>query len=212
MALRGTIGPHLAVAGLATALVAGTLLVSGSASSLAQELGTGATPTQQGHPMAVKKDQKAGQPGVKGGGPMAQLAAGKRVVYTTVSPATHEADHYQLVLTNGPTAQSVAVNVIIMDHANQTNTPVLQEQLQLAAGEKRTLTTDNGYGEANHFRTAIAAQNQDLTFEVTIHDASGNEAARFNQRAFMYRDLTAGRQGGPGGEGKPKHGPHMPGQ
>lgn len=212
MALGRKIGPNLAVVGLAAALVAGTLLVTGSASSLAQELGaSGAEPGHQ-HPM-VGKDKMGGQTPARGPRPLAQLAAGKRVLYNTVSPGTHEGDQYQLVLTNGATAQAVAVNVIIMDHANQANSPVLQEQLQLAAGEKRTLNTENGYGQANHFRTSVAAQNADLTFEVTIRNASGEEAARYNQRAFLVQDLTAGRPGGhKGGENMPKHGPHMPGQ
>lgn len=65
---------------------------------------------------------------------------------------------------------------------------VLEQALELAAGERRELTSGNHYGVADHFNADLAAQNRDLSFEVVITDVQGAEAARFNQRAFMLRE------------------------
>ena len=176
MAMQSTLTRRAMVTGLATAIVGTTLLATGAAGSLASEL---------------KADG-----GAAAARPVArpEVPAGARVGWAATSPATHQGDHYSLVLTNGPTAQRVWVRTMIMDHRTQTNTMVIAEQLQLAANEQRELKADNNYGTANHFQTSIGAESQSLTFQVTLTDSSGAETARFNQRAFMQRTDLRGSQ------------------
>src|SRR5438067_2501787 len=58
--------------------------------------------------------------------------------WSAVSPATHKGDHYTLTLTNGATAQQVALFVMLMDHRAHVNTQELREIVSLAPGESRT--------------------------------------------------------------------------
>ncbi|MCM8748733.1 hypothetical protein NET02_06205 [Thermomicrobiaceae bacterium CFH 74404] len=108
--------------------------------------------------------------------------------WTATSPATHAGDQYQLVVTNGETPQTVYVRVMIMDHRNHNNIVVLQQRLELEAGEQRVLTAVNDYGTANHFQTAIGSETTDLTLEVSLTASDGERTAWFNQRAFMLRE------------------------
>lgn len=111
-----------------------------------------------------------------------------RYGWTATSPATHAGDQYQLVVTNGETPQTVYVRVMIMDHRNHRNIVVLQQRLELAAGEQRVLTAVNDYGTANHFQTAIASETTDLSFEVSLTASDGTQTAWFNERAFLRRE------------------------
>lgn len=204
MALSSKIMSGAAMGGTAAALVVTTLLVTGAARSLAYELKPASIggSAQVGGPVTGKVvaapavSQSADHSMAR---PAARLAAqtrmqpGARVAWRTVGPWTHLGDGYSLVLTNGPTPQQVTVRVAIMDHRNQVNTVVLEERLQLAGGERRVLPAANEYGDANHFRTAIVAQHEDLAFDVTMTDSSGAESARYNQRAFNFIDDLAQR-------------------
>lgn len=109
--------------------------------------------------------------------------------WSATSPATHEGDTYTLALTNGATAQRIRVRVVIMDHAAGVNPLVLDERVDLAAGEQLVLTAVNDYGPANHFNTRIVSEQADLTFEVSVTDASDERVAWFNERAFMQRAI-----------------------
>src|SRR5437762_6085020 len=66
--------------------------------------------------------------------------------WSAVSPATHTGDHYTITLTNGPTAQQVALFVMLMDHRAHRDTRELREIVTLAPGERRTFEADNTYG------------------------------------------------------------------
>lgn len=114
--------------------------------------------------------------------------------WSATSPATHRGDRYRLVLRNGATAQRVGVSTVIMDHRAHRNLEVIREVLQLAPGERRELTAENHYGTANHFSTRIAAQHEDLTWEVTLTNSAGEQTAWFNQHAFMRMDLPQSHQ------------------
>src|SRR5438105_707500 len=109
------------VAGLSTALVGGGLIATGAAGALASE----AAPSLGAHLETIALARQAG------------------IHWTATSPTTHQGDQYQLVITNGATAQHLVVRTQIMDHHNHKNTVVIQEQLQLAPGEQRILTATN---------------------------------------------------------------------
>ena len=189
------------VVGLATGLVALTMLTTGAAQSLAS-VGHSGNQTSRSQANAAS-DKSNARPVAKPASPAALAQqAGMQVAWRATSPATQPGDHYRLVLTNGSTPQRVTVRTMIMDHANQVNTAVVQEDLRLAAGERRDLAAANEYGRANHFTTAVAAQTEDLQFQVTLKDSSGAETARFNERAFMVR------KGGPANRGQQEHQPH----
>ena len=121
-------------------------------------------------------------------GRLVRLPPEVRYGWTATSPATHAGDQYQLVVTNGETPQTVYVRVMIMDHRNHSNIVVLQQRLELEAGEQRVLTAVNDYGTANHFQTAIGSETTDLTLEVSLTASDGERTAWFNQRAFMLRE------------------------
>ncbi len=126
--------------------------------------------------------------------------AGWQFRWKATSPAIHLGDQYDLVVTNtGEEDQRARIRTVIMDHANKTNTPVIDESVELAPGEERELTTLNEYGTANHFNTIIGSETQDLGLAVKVTDAEGTEIARFNERAFLVQE---------GGKQKAKAKPH----
>ena len=115
--------------------------------------------------------------------------AGWQFRWKATSPAIHLGDQYHLVVTNtGEEGQQARIRTVIMDHANKTNTPVIDEAVELAPGEERELTTLNEYGTANHFNTIIGSETQDLGLAVKVTDAEGTEIARFNERAFLIQE------------------------
>ena len=110
------------------------------------------------------------------------------VQWSATSPATHLGDEYTLVVTNaGAETQVVWVSALIMDHGAHTNTFKIVERVELAPGEEHVFTAVNDYGTANHFRTNVASETDDLTLLVTLTDASGEETTRFTDRAFWVR-------------------------
>lgn len=112
--------------------------------------------------------------------------------WKATSPAIHEGDRYTLLVTNtSEEAQEARIRTVIMDHANHTNTDVVDEQVELAPGEEREFTTDNDYGTANHFNTIIGSKTQDLALAVNIVDSGGAETARFNEKAFLVQEAKA---------------------
>lgn len=118
-----------------------------------------------------------------------QKMAGWQFRWKATSPAIHLGDQYDLVVTNtGEEDQRARIRTIIMDHANKTNTPVIDEPVELAPGEEREFTTVNEYGTANHFNTIIGSETQDLGLAVKVTDAEGTEIARFNERAFLVQE------------------------
>jgi hypothetical protein len=205
MALSSKITRLAGIGGLAAALVGTTLLVTGAAGSLAHELkpaGISGAAQISGQstgeavsaPAASQTSPQAmARPVAAGFAAQTRMQPSARMAWRTVGPWTHLGDVYSLILTNGPTPQQVALRVAIMDHRNHVNTVVLEERLQLAAGERRVLSATNEYGDANHFMTAISAQHGNLEFEVTMSDSSGAESARYNQRAFNFIDDLAQR-------------------
>ena len=115
--------------------------------------------------------------------------AGWQFRWKATSPAIHLGDQYDLVVTNtGEEDQRARIRTVIMDHANKTNTPVIDEPVELAPGEERELTTLNEYGTANQFNTIIGSETQDLGLAVKVTDAEGTEIARFNERAFLIQE------------------------
>ncbi len=115
--------------------------------------------------------------------------AGWPVRWKATSPAIHEGDRYTLLVTNtGEETQEAQVRTVIMDHANHTNTNVVDEQVELEPGEEREFTADNDYGTANHFNTLIGSETQNLELAVGIADAAGTETARFNEKAFLIQE------------------------
>jgi hypothetical protein len=223
MALSPRLGRRTAAATLAIALISGVLLVSGAAGSLVHNLKVAggwqpdaATNTQMASSAgrqvkaervaanAAKKQARVADPSAATG--RAQAQPSLRVGWVAVSPWTHMGDRYSVALTNGPTPQKVMVHAMIMDHRNQLNTPVLHEELQLTAGERRELSAANQYGDANHFHTRLGAENDSLTFQVTLVDSSGAETARYNQRAFNFLSRFGA---GPRAPDKQDQTPHM---
>jgi hypothetical protein len=161
--------------GGASALAVGVLAGSGVRGAMAQE----ASPTpEEGTPEARERaralKEKLEQYGYR---------------WSATSPATHRGDVYTLTATNAGTAPvTLYVFTIVMDHRQHHNEIVIEEEFELAAGESRQVTATNEYGTANHFATRIATDAADgstLTLTVTIVDASGQETATFNQRAFL---------------------------
>jgi hypothetical protein len=120
------------------------------------------------------------------------------VSWRATSPAIDTGDCYTIRLTNGSSPQSVFVRTVIMDHAAQVNTPVLNGLHELAAGETLTLQAVNDYGAANHFATTLVSQNEDMTFEVTVADEAGQPIAWYSERAFMVEHRAPGERLGRG--------------
>jgi hypothetical protein len=118
------------------------------------------------------------------------------VQWSATSPATHLGDQYRLLVTNaGAEAQVIWVSALIMDHSAHTNIFKIVERVELAPGEEHVFTAVNDYGTANHFKTNVASETEDLTLVVTLTDASGEETTRFNEKAFWVRSgalLAAG--------------------
>lgn len=140
-----------------------------------------------------------GPPGVHAGHGGREMA-GMTVRWSATSPATHRGDRYTLVVKNtGEEDQRAMIHATIMDHRNHDDTTVVDEPLELAPGEERELTAVNDYGTANHFKTTIASETQDLGLTVTVTDSAGEETARFNQEAFLVREKEAGGQTNGGG-------------
>lgn len=117
-------------------------------------------------------------------------------IWRATSPATHLGDEYTLTLTNtGTTEQLVWVRVVIMDHRNHENTPVIEELITLAPGASRDLTAANDYGTANHFNTRLTTMSEsDIALTVTVITADGVQAATFNERAFMVESRGRRRE------------------
>lgn len=110
------------------------------------------------------------------------------VQWSATSPATHLDDQYRLIVTNtGAEAQEVWVSALIMDHSAHTNTFKIAERVELAPGEERAFTAVNDYGTANHFKTNVASETEDLTLLVTLTAASGEETTRFTEKAFWVK-------------------------
>lgn len=118
----------------------------------------------------------------------AQAGPGLPVKWKAASPATKLGDQYAFVVTNtGDEAQRVNVKALIMDPRAKINTPLINEQLELAPGEERELTAVNDYGDAVHIVTRLGSETRDLGLSVELADSSGKETARFNQEAFSVR-------------------------
>jgi hypothetical protein len=116
--------------------------------------------------------------------------------WKATSPAIQLGDRYTLVVENtGEEDQQARIRTDIMDHRVHTNTNVIDEELELASGERCELTAVNDYGAANHFNTIIGSQTQDLGLAVKVVDAEGTETARFSERAFLTQ---AGKAKGKG--------------
>ena len=116
--------------------------------------------------------------------------------WKATSPAIHLGDQYDLLVSNNSDEdQRAQIRTVIMDHANKTNTPVIDENLELGPGEERRLTADNEYGTANHFNTIIGSETEELGLLVTVTDDEETEIARYNERAFLIQE---------GGKGKGK--------
>ncbi len=121
-----------------------------------------------------------------------QKMAGLPIRWKATSPAIHEGDRYTLLVTNtSGEAQQAHIRTVIMDHANRTNTDVVDERVELAPGEERELTAVNDYGDANHFNTIIGSETQDLALAVSVTDSAGTETTRFNERAFLAQEGKA---------------------
>jgi hypothetical protein len=142
-----------------------------------------------------------------GGGKAKGKMGGMPFQWKATSPAIHEGDRYNLVVTNtGDEAQEVFINTVIMDHRNHTNTAVVNERPELAPGEEREFAAVNDYGTANHFNTKIGSETRDLDLAVTVTDEAGTETARFNDGAFMVQEAGAGAKGKAKGKGEKAHG------
>ena len=109
--------------------------------------------------------------------------------WKATSPAIHLGDTYDLLVSNkSDEDQRAQIRTVIMDHRNKTNTPVIDEKLELAPGEERRLTTTNEYGTANHFNTIIGSETEELGLSVAVSDDEGTEIARYNERAFLVEE------------------------
>ncbi len=138
---------------------------------------------------AAQEDDAADEP--RSRAEQMEILAGYGFLWSATSPATRLDDTATILLTNrGSDPLDIWVKTIIMDHQAHHNERVIDEMLTLNAGESRTLTAVNAYGQANHFSTRMAAGTgdpQELGLEVTITDASGTETASFNERAFWIK-------------------------
>ena len=109
--------------------------------------------------------------------------------WKATSPGIHLGDQYDLLISNkSEEDQRAQVRTVIMDHANKTNTPVIDEKLELEPGEERKLTATNEYGTANHFNTIIGSGTEDFGLSVSVADDEGTEIARYNERAFLIQE------------------------
>lgn len=120
-----------------------------------------------------------------------ELFAQYGYLWSATSPATHQGDTFTLALTNrGDSALKLLPRVTIMDHMNHYNLPVIEEELELGAGQTRELMASNDYGVANHFSTNMLVSTGDASLlgaTVTIRDAAGEETASFNERALWIK-------------------------
>ena len=169
-----------AVGALVIALVGGVVYVSGASQTLAAARAdpAGGPHAPAGGPATPKHDPLQDDPQFR------TAAAKGHFRWSAVSPATHKGDHYTITLTNGATAQQVALYVMLMDHRAHQNTPELREIVSLAPGERRSFEADNNYGVANHWATRVATDTKDITWDIAIKDGGGTIAA-FNQRGFL---------------------------
>jgi hypothetical protein len=109
--------------------------------------------------------------------------------WKATSPAIHLGDTYDLLVSNkSDVDQKAQIRTVIMDHANKTNTPAIDEKLELEPGEERKLTTTNEYGSANHFNTIVGSETVDLGLSVAVTDDEGTEIARYNDGAFLIQE------------------------
>ncbi|CAN5694045.1 hypothetical protein BH23CHL5_BH23CHL5_26180 [soil metagenome] len=112
-------------------------------------------------------------------------------LWSATSPATRLDDTATILFTNRRSDPvDIWVKTTIMDHQAHHNELVIDETFTLTAGETRTLTAVNAYGQGNHFSTRMAAGTgdpQELGVEVTVTDVSGTEIASFNKRAFWIK-------------------------
>jgi hypothetical protein len=132
----------------------------------------------------------ADEPGGGGKGKMAGLP----FRWKATSPAIHEGDQYTLVMKNTTEEdQKARVRTVIMDHSNHTNTDVIDEQVELAPSEEREFTAVNDYGDANHFNTIIGSETRDLDLAVSVTDSTGEETARFTDKAFLIQEGQKGK-------------------
>jgi hypothetical protein len=150
-------------------------------------VGLGATlavPSLAADPAAADDEASAG----KGEGQQKKMP-GWAHRWKATSPAIHLGDRYDLVVSNNSEEdQQAQIRTVIMDHANKTNIPVIDEKLELAPGEERELTAVNEYGTANHFNTIIGSETQDLGLTVSVTDPAETEIARYNERAFLIQE------------------------
>lgn len=111
--------------------------------------------------------------------------------WSATSPATHQGDTFTLALSNrGDSALKLLPRVTIMDHQSHYTFPVIEEELELGAGQTRELVAGNDYGVANHFSTNMMVSTGDVSLlgaTITIRDAAGEETASFNERAFWIK-------------------------
>jgi hypothetical protein len=142
-----------------------------------------------------------------GGGGKGKMG-GMPTRWKATSPAIHEGDRYNLVVSNtGDEAQEAWIRTVIMDHRNHANTDVIDEQVELEPGEEREFAAVNDYGDANHFNTQIGSETKDLDLAISVTDAAGTETARFNQKAFLIQEGAAvGAKGKAKGKGEKARG------
>ncbi|HEY7032484.1 MAG TPA: hypothetical protein VH482_14180 [Thermomicrobiales bacterium] len=167
------------------ALAAGVLAKSGIGGALAQD----ATPAPaEGTPEAGKQTLK-------------EKLEQYGYLWSSASPATHKGDVYTLTVTNpGTSPVKLWVFTILADRRQRHVEVLIKEEFELAGGQSRDLTATNDYGTANLFSTRIvtdAADTSALTLNVTIADATGQQTATFDERAFRiesYADLKQLRQ------------------
>jgi hypothetical protein len=173
---QGGVSRRALVFGGASMAAVGALAAGGLTGALAQE--GGGTPEAEATPEKTRPGQA-----------LREKLAEYPYSWSATSPATHQGDVYTLTAENTSAAPvKLWVFTNVMDHRQHHNEIVIQEEFELAAGETRELTATNKYGTANHFSTRIATDAADvaaLALAVMVVDANGQEAASFNQRAFM---------------------------
>jgi hypothetical protein len=153
-----------------------------------------AVPSLAADDSAAAGDDKASA--AKGKDKAQNKMAGWSHRWKATSPGIHLGDKYDLLVSNkSDEDQRAQIRTVIMDHANKTNTPVIEEKLELAPGEERRLTTTNEYGIANHFNTIIGSETEDLGLSVTVTDDEGTEIARYNERAFLIQEAKGKAKG-----------------
>lgn len=186
---NGMVSRRTVMIGSASAFAIGMIAKTGLTEALAQESTDTGTPSagHEGHDLDLQTVR-------------ARLEE-FGYLWSATSPATHVGDTFQLTATNpGSTPVKLLTLTIVMDHRAHVNKLVINEEVELAAGESHQFTATNDYGTANHFSTRIistAADPSTLTLDVTVTDANGTESASFNERAFMVdsrEDLQQARE------------------